>query len=103
MNDDNAGFPASANSNPGWERATLEKLVFATIKEQQAARRWKMFMRLLWLAGSVLAAWSGVVQHRGRRQPSISTPHTAVIEIGAKLPPCRSQRRERAQFAGVGL
>jgi protease-4 len=26
---------------PGWERATLEKLAFAALAEQKAARRWK--------------------------------------------------------------
>jgi protease IV len=25
---------------PGWERATLEKLAFAALNEQRAARRW---------------------------------------------------------------
>ena len=32
-----------------WERATLEKLVFATLKEQRAARQWRQFTRLLWV------------------------------------------------------
>ncbi|MDP2219753.1 MAG: S49 family peptidase [Hydrogenophaga sp.] len=58
MNDDNAGLPASASSTPGWERATIEKLVFATLKEQQAA-------------DSV--------------STSIRTPHTAVIEIRGEI------------------
>jgi protease IV len=83
MNDDNAGFPASANSNPGWERATLEKLVFATIKEQQSARRWKMFMRLLWLAIFGAIAW--FVYNTDNVSTSISTPHTAVIEIRGEI------------------
>jgi protease IV len=83
MNDDNAGFPASANSNPGWERATLEKLVFATIKEQQSARRWKMFMRLLWLAIFGAIVW--FVYNTDNVSTSISTPHTAVIEIRGEI------------------
>jgi protease-4 len=35
---------------PGWERATLEKLMFATLEEQRTARRWRTFTRLAWLA-----------------------------------------------------
>ncbi|MDP2416591.1 MAG: S49 family peptidase, partial [Hydrogenophaga sp.] len=83
MNDDNAGLPANASSNPGWERATLEKLVFATLKEQQAARRWKMFMRLVWLAIFGVIAW--FIYSANSVSTSISTPHTAVIEIRGEI------------------
>ena len=83
MNDDNAGLPASPSSTPGWERATLEKLVFATLKEQQSARRWKMFMRLAWLA--VLGAIAWFIYSADSVSTSISTPHTAVIEIRGEI------------------
>ncbi|MDA7416549.1 S49 family peptidase [Xenophilus arseniciresistens] len=66
-------------SKPGWERATLEKLAFAAIKEQRAARRWKTFVRLAWLAFFVALVWLGL-----SRAPSTTvntTPHTAVVEI----------------------
>ncbi|MDO9506229.1 MAG: S49 family peptidase [Hydrogenophaga sp.] len=83
MNDD---IPGSANSvgndrNNGvaWERATLEKLVFATIREQQAARRWKMFTRFMWLA--LLGAIVWFVYSSAEVGTSTSTPHTAVVEI----------------------
>ena len=36
---------------PGWERATLEKLAFATLHEQRLARRWRNGMRLAWQHG----------------------------------------------------
>ena len=29
-----------AEDLPGWERATMEKLLFATLEEQKSARRW---------------------------------------------------------------
>ena len=83
MNDDNTGLPASSQNNPGWERATIEKLVFATIKEQQSARRWKTFMRLLWLAIFGAIAW--FVYSTDNVSTSISTPHTAVIEIRGEI------------------
>ncbi len=83
MNDDNAGLPASANSTPGWERATIEKLVFATLKEQQATRRWKSFMRLVWIA--ILGAVAWFIYSADSVSTSISTPHTAVIEIRGEI------------------
>ena len=79
MNDDNVGLPTSASNTPGWERATLEKLVFATLKEQQAARRWKTFMRLVWLA--IFGAFAWFIYSADKVSSSVSTPHTAVIEI----------------------
>jgi protease IV len=66
-----------------WERATIEKLVFATLKEQQAARRWKFFMRLFWLA--LIAAIVWMVYKSESVNTAISTPHTAVIEIKGEI------------------
>ncbi|MDO9148862.1 MAG: S49 family peptidase [Hydrogenophaga sp.] len=83
MNDDNPGLPASASSTPGWERATIEKLVFATIREQQAARRWKLFMRLVWLG--IFGAIFWFLYIADSVSSSVSTPHTAVIEIRGEI------------------
>ena len=83
MNDDNVGLPTSASNTPGWERATLEKLVFATIKEQQAARRWKTLMRLVWLCIFGAIAW--FIYSADNVSSSVSTPHTAVIEIRGEI------------------
>jgi protease IV len=83
MNDDSGGGSARSVSGGSWERATLEKLVFATLKEQRSVRRWRMFSRLLWLVLVGAIAWYfyqqqalGVVQ---------SAPHTAVIEIRGEI------------------
>ena len=67
----------------GWERATLEKLVFATLAEQKASRRWKTFTRLSWLAFFVVLLWIGL--HRGTPATDASVPHTAVIEIKGEI------------------
>lgn len=40
----NSGASVSDPSRePGWERATLEKLAFSALNEQRSARRWKIF------------------------------------------------------------
>ncbi|MBC7954356.1 MAG: S49 family peptidase [Cytophagales bacterium] len=87
MNDDNLGSANSAgndrNNGVAWERATLEKLVFATIREQQAARRWKMFTRFMWLA--ILGAIVWLVYSSDGVVSTTSTPHTAVVEIKGEI------------------
>ncbi|WP_431273788.1 S49 family peptidase [Variovorax ureilyticus] len=67
----------------GWERATLEKLAFAALKEQRAARRWRNFTRLAWLAFFVALAW--FVISRGSQTAAKTTAHTAVIEIKGEI------------------
>ncbi len=87
MNDDNLGSTSSSgsdrNNGVAWERATLEKLVFATIREQEAARRWKMFTRFMWLA--ILGAIVWLVYSSADMASATSTPHTAVVEIKGEI------------------
>ncbi|GAB3186837.1 S49 family peptidase [Hydrogenophaga aquatica] len=68
---------------PGWERATLEKLAFAALQEQRAARRWKVALRLLWLAFLVSLAW--LVYRDIAPTSTVSRPHTALIEIRGEI------------------
>jgi protease IV len=68
---------------PGWERATLEKLAFATLDEQKATRRWKTFTRLAWLAFLIFIVWA--LMHRGAPSTNTSTAHTAVVEIKGEI------------------
>jgi protease IV len=68
---------------PGWERATLEKLAFASLNEQKATRRWKTFVRLSWLIFFVVLLWLGL--HRGGPATNASVAHTAVIEIKGEI------------------
>ena len=70
-------------SEPGWERATLEKLAFASLSEQKATRRWKTFVRLSWLAFFVFLVWFAL--HRGSASTGPSVPHTAVVEIKGEI------------------
>ncbi|UST55050.1 S49 family peptidase [Comamonadaceae bacterium OTU4NAUVB1] len=70
-------------STPGWERATLEKLAFASLREQRAARRWKTFVRLGWLAFFVFLVWLGM--SRTAATSTTTSPHTAVVEIKGEI------------------
>jgi protease-4 len=73
---------ADAALKPGWERATLEKLAFAALNEQKATRRWKTFVRLSWLAFFVFLVWFAMFRST---TASVSTPHTAVVEIKGEI------------------
>jgi protease-4 len=73
--------PASADAS--WERKTLERLAFAVLEEQCAARRWKVRIRLLWLA--LLAALLWLAYREMPDSVSTSSPHTALIEIRGEI------------------
>eukprot|EP01031_Cornospumella_fuschlensis_P048502 gene48502-59398_t len=74
---------ADPTSAPGWERATLEKLAFASLNEQKATRRWKTFVRLSWLGFFVFLLWMAL--HRGTPASDATVPHTAVVEIKGEI------------------
>jgi len=70
-------------ATPGWERSTVEKLIFATLEEQRTARRWRTIRSLAWLAFFVFLLWS--LMHRGTPSTDKTTSHTAVIEIKGEI------------------
>jgi protease-4 len=67
----------------GWERETLERLAFATLREQQAARRWRNGLRLAWLALVLLVLWMGWSYNSPGTSPSV--PHTALVAIKGEI------------------
>jgi protease-4 len=70
---------AIAPEAPGWERGTLEKLMFATLEEQRQQRRWRTFSRMAWLLFFVFLIWT--LLYRGGPSTDKALPHTAVIEV----------------------
>jgi protease-4 len=77
------GRPADA---PGWERSTMERLLFATLEEQKSARRWRAFVRLAWLAFFIFLVWA-ITYRGGNPSGDKLVPHTAVIEIDGEIGP----------------
>jgi protease-4 len=71
-----------------WEREMLEKVLMAGIREQRAARRWKIFFRLLTLAIFALIVWS-VFDFDGASSPtgSASGKHTALVTLTGEISP----------------
>ena len=67
-----------------WERATIEKLVLAQVREQRAARRWRMVKSLLWML-----IFGALIWLLARDQWSVTTtpsgPHTALVTIRGEI------------------
>ena len=74
---------SDSSREPGWERATLEKLAFSALQEQRSARRWKSFFRLAWLV--LIAAVAFAALRQASPSASKSTPHTAVVDIKGEI------------------
>ena len=75
-------------SNPtvsNWERATLEKLVFATVQERRATRRWGIFFKLGFLTVALLALWAYYDFNFGSGDTENLGRHTALIEINGEI------------------
>ncbi len=80
----NSGVKQSDSNAPGWERSVLEKLAFAALNEQRAARRWRIFMRLCWLVFFGVLAWTLMAREMASSATK-SAPHTAVVEIKGEI------------------
>jgi len=76
--------PSAPSHKVVWERDTLERFAFATLAEQRASRRWRIFFRFAWLALVATLAWAGL--HRaGVGSSGPSQPHTAVVAIKGEI------------------
>src|SRR5438094_7263986 len=68
-----------------WERETLERLVFATVREQRAARRWGIFYKLAFLLLALFAIWVYSDFDFGSSDIDALSRHTALIEIDGSI------------------
>lgn len=75
--------PPAAAPAARWEQLTLEKLAFASLREQQTARRWKNGFRLAWLlvaVGLICLMWD-----RSSTTAHLSEPHTAMVTVRGEI------------------
>lgn len=82
-NPDNGSLSSSPARTPGWEREVLEKLAFATLREQRARRRWNIFFRFLTLGIVVFGLW--LVFGSNLQDVEGVGAHTALIEIDGTI------------------
>src|SRR6059058_3567503 len=82
----NDNRPGTAPATVGsWERETLERLVFATVREQRAARRWGIFFKLAFLLLALFAIWVYSDFDFGSSDIDALSRHTALIEIDGSI------------------
>jgi protease-4 len=74
-----AGATGPGGRSAGWERDLLEKLAFASLKEQRARRRWSIFFKLATLAIVCFGLWL-VIDYGGGDTEAVGR-HTALVEI----------------------
>jgi len=67
------------NNDPQWERQLLEKIAFASLKEQKAKRRWGIFFKLAVLV--YLIAVLVLVVDWGGSEKLVDSKHTALINL----------------------
>ena len=89
MNENSSNQPDSRKTpreiSSNWERETLEKLMFATLKEQRAARRWHIFFRLLMIGIAVVGLWIFFDLSFPGDDAEALGRHTALIEIDGNI------------------
>lgn len=78
-----AGPQSASPQPPGWERDLLEKLAFASLKEQRARRRWNIFFRLAGLVIALLVLFQ--LFNLGGSELESSETHTALVEIDGTI------------------
>jgi protease-4 len=77
---------ANEKFTPGdgaWERAAIEKLLLADMRERRAARRWRIIKSLLWLILIAAIAWALIANNWPVRKPA--GPHTAMVAIKGEI------------------
>lgn len=83
-NDTAEGASSNAEASP-WERKLLEKLAFAALREQRAARRWSLFFRLAALVLVLWALWQNTDMFSADTTAAASAGHTAVVSINGVI------------------
>ncbi|EHP42270.1 peptidase S49 [Cupriavidus basilensis OR16] len=68
----------------GWERDVLEKVLMATLREQRAARRWRIFFRFAGLALLALIFFA-VFDFKGDGSITTSGRHTAMVSLDGEI------------------
>ncbi|MCY0388565.1 S49 family peptidase [Robbsia sp. Bb-Pol-6] len=69
---------------PGWEQEVLRTIALAAIREQRAARRWRIFFRLVWLI-IFLAIVAGAYFFLAADKSAGGERHTALISVRGEI------------------
>jgi protease-4 len=76
--------PTTAAATAARIESAVERLVDALLRDRRADRRWRVFIRVAWLALGAILLWA-VLSQRGGHGASPTGPHTALIEIRGEI------------------
>ncbi|MEC5216410.1 protease-4 [Actimicrobium sp. GrIS 1.19] len=85
-NDEFNPVPPASSGKPmkdGWEREVIEKLAYASLREQRSRRRWGIFFKLSTLVVALLAI--AVLFNFNKAEVEMLTAHTALIDIDGTI------------------
>lgn len=68
----------------GWERDVLEKVLMATLREQRAARRWRIFFRFVGIALLALI-FLAIFDFKGDGGITTTGRHTAMVSLDGEI------------------
>jgi protease-4 len=74
----------SASAGEAWDKKMFADVMMAAINEQRAARRWKIFFRIAFLALALLFILSLFTWNMGSKA-SLTEPHTALIDLQGEI------------------
>ena len=74
---------AGTDSKPGWEREVLEKLLFASLQEQRASRRWGIFFKSSFLV--LILFGLGFAWFSSHDEAEAFGAHTALVTIEGEI------------------
>jgi protease IV len=77
-----ATAPAAAPMRTTMESA-LERVATELLRQQRTERRWRVFFRLAWLGLAAAVLWLGFFQRNSTA--TITTPHTAVVDVRGEI------------------
>ncbi len=66
-----------------WERAAIEKLLFAELRERRAVRRWRLLRSLIWMGLVGALVWALASEQLPSATPS--SAHTAMVAIKGEI------------------
>lgn len=84
MSDNTNDKPVGSAPAGPWEREVLEKLVFATLQEQRAHRRWSIFFKIFSLLIVLFALWV-FYDYNNTDDSETLGRHTALIDINGSI------------------
>ncbi len=68
----------------GWGRDVLEKVLMATLREQRAARRWRIFFRFVGI-GLLALLFFAIFDFKGDGSITTSGRHTAMVSLDGEI------------------